>query len=63
VRGRVPRPLTIHIEHQDVDGRRRIRIFEKGLARLAAHEIDHLHSVLYASVQRHLLGIGRSSTV
>ena len=52
MRGRAPRPLTIHIEHQDVNGRRRITIFEKGLARLVAHEVDHLHGVLYRERMR-----------
>jgi peptide deformylase len=40
VRGMVPRPLVLHVEHQAIDGERHITIFEKGLARLAAHEID-----------------------
>ena len=52
VRGRVPRPLTIHVEHQDVDGRRRITIFEKGIARLVAHEVNHLDGVLYRERMR-----------
>lgn len=47
VRGMVPRPLTLHVEHQDIDGQRRITIFDRGTARLAAHEIDHLYGVLY----------------
>lgn len=38
----VPRPLVLHVEHQAIDGERHITIFEKGLARLAAHEIDHI---------------------
>ena len=47
VRGIVPRPLVIHVEHQDIDGRKRITVFERGMARLVAHEIDHLHGHLY----------------
>ena len=47
VRGKVPRPLTIHVEHQDVDGVIRITSFERGFARLVAHEVDHLDGVLY----------------
>jgi peptide deformylase len=47
VRGMVPRPLVIHVEHQDTDGQRRITIFERGIARLVTHEVDHLNGVLY----------------
>jgi peptide deformylase len=47
VRGVVNRPLTLHVEHQDIDGQRHITIFDRGTARLVAHEIDHLHGVLY----------------
>jgi peptide deformylase len=49
VRGVVPRPLSITVAHQDIDGRKRITIFERGVARLVAHEIDHLEGVLYRS--------------
>ncbi len=34
VRGLVPRPLTIHVEHTDIDGHRRITAFERDLARI-----------------------------
>jgi peptide deformylase len=47
VRGKVPRPLCIQIEHQHVDGITHITAFERGVARLVAHEIDHLAGVLY----------------
>jgi peptide deformylase len=47
VRGLVPRPLVLHVEHQDIDGQRRITIFDRGTARLVAHEVDHLNGVLY----------------
>lgn len=46
VRCLVRRPLTLHVEHQDVTGHHRITIFERGVARLVAHEIDHLQGVL-----------------
>jgi peptide deformylase len=46
VRRLVPRPLTVHVEHQDINGDRRITIFERGVARLVVHEIDHLHGIL-----------------
>jgi hypothetical protein len=32
---------------EDLDGRRRITVFERGTARLVAHEIYHLNGVLY----------------
>jgi peptide deformylase len=47
VRGVVNRPLTLHVEHQDLDGNRRITIFDRGTARLVAHEVDHLNGILY----------------
>lgn len=34
VRGMVPRPLVLHVEHEDIDGQRRITIFDRGTARL-----------------------------
>ncbi|PSR62128.1 formylmethionine deformylase [Nocardia sp. MDA0666] len=49
VRGKVPRPLAIHVEHVDIDGNEQITVFERGLARLVAHEIDHLNGLLYRS--------------
>lgn len=45
-RSRIPRPLRIEVEHTDLDGMQRITVFEFGLARLVAHEVDHLHGVL-----------------
>ena len=47
VRGKVPRPLRIQVEHQHVDGSAHITVFERGVARLVSHEIDHLAGVLY----------------
>lgn len=52
VRGVVPRPLAIHVEHQDLDGHQRITLFERGTARLVAHEIDHLNGILYTERMR-----------
>jgi len=49
VRGKVPRPLSIEVEHQDVDGTMRITTFERGMARLVCHEVDHLFGRLYTS--------------
>lgn len=46
VRCLVPRPLVIHVEHTEVTGEKKITIFDRGIARLVAHEIDHLHGVL-----------------
>jgi peptide deformylase len=46
VRCLVPRPWTVHVEHEDVTGTKRITAFDRGLARLVAHEVDHLHGVL-----------------
>ncbi|PWK90316.1 peptide deformylase [Lentzea atacamensis] len=47
VRGKVPRPLAIQVEHTDIDGQTRITNFQHGVARLVAHEVDHLHGMLY----------------
>lgn len=46
VRCMVLRPRGIQVEHQDIDGQRHITLFEDALARLVAHEIDHLFGVL-----------------
>ncbi|MFE0651022.1 peptide deformylase [Streptomyces sp. NPDC059534] len=52
VRGMVPRPMSLSVEHTDIDGQQRITIFERGHARLVAHEVDHLHGQLYRSKMR-----------
>lgn len=52
VRGMVPRPMSISVEHTDIDGQQRITIFERGHARLVAHEVDHLHGQLYRTKMR-----------
>lgn len=52
VRGMVPRPLAIHVEHQDVNGDTHITRFDRGAARLICHEIDHLNGMLYKARMR-----------
>ncbi|MFV2010725.1 MULTISPECIES: peptide deformylase [unclassified Micromonospora] len=47
VRGLVPRPLRVDVEHSRFDGGRVITSFERAMARLVAHEIDHLEGRLY----------------
>ena len=46
-RGLVPRPLRIDVEHALWDGSRVITSYEYAMARLVAHEIDHLEGRLY----------------
>jgi len=46
VRCRIPRPLRIHVEHHDITGAVHITAFDRGLARLVSHEIDHLYGIL-----------------
>jgi hypothetical protein len=41
VRGMVPRPLVIHVEHQDIIRQPQITLFERGCP-AGAHELDHL---------------------
>jgi peptide deformylase len=52
VRGCVPRPVRIDVAHQAPDGSKRITVFERGDARLVAHEIDHLNGQLYRDKMR-----------
>ncbi|HEX3731585.1 MAG TPA: peptide deformylase [Mycobacteriales bacterium] len=47
VRGEVPRPLHICVEHCDPQGDKHITVFSNAVARLVAHEIDHLEGLLY----------------
>ncbi|MFE3577926.1 peptide deformylase [Streptomyces vinaceus] len=47
VRGLVPRPLTITVEHVSLDGATTVTTYHQGLARLIHHEIDHLDGHLY----------------
>lgn len=49
-RGLVPRPLRLDVEHAQWDGSRAITSFELGIARLVAHEIDHLQGRLYVDL-------------
>lgn len=42
VRGLVPRPLRVTVETTALDGTAVTAVYERGLARLIAHEIDHL---------------------
>ncbi|MEH0938759.1 peptide deformylase [Micromonospora psammae] len=46
-RGLVPRPLRIDVEHARFDGSRIITSYSYGMARLVAHEIDHLEGRLW----------------
>jgi peptide deformylase len=51
VRGRVARPLRITVLTTGLDGTTSGTVFANGLARLIAHEIDHLNGVLYTDLQ------------
>jgi peptide deformylase len=46
-RGLVVRPLRIEVEHARCDGSRAITSFERAMARLVSHEVDHLEGRLY----------------
>lgn len=52
VRGLVPRPLRITVETTTLDGTQDTTVYKRGLARLVAHEIDHLAGQLYLSRMR-----------
>jgi peptide deformylase len=52
VRGLVPRPLWIDVQHTSQSGREFVTRFENGLARLVAHEIDHLDGIVYLDRMR-----------
>jgi peptide deformylase len=47
VRGLVSRPLLVEVEHETLDGDRTVSTFRDAAARLVAHEVDHLHGLLY----------------
>ncbi|MGA5270293.1 peptide deformylase [Streptomyces lydicamycinicus] len=47
VRGFVPRPLKITVEATALTGETVTTAYERGLARLIHHEIDHLDGLLY----------------
>ncbi|MGQ4484416.1 peptide deformylase [Streptomyces sp. SAS_281] len=52
VRGLVPRPLRITVETATLEGRVETAVYERGLARLVHHEIDHLDGLLYTAQRR-----------
>lgn len=52
VRGLVPRPRHIEVEHTHPDGRHVVAALDNGLARLTAHEVDHLNGHLYTDRMR-----------
>ncbi|MGF1646808.1 MAG: peptide deformylase [Kineosporiaceae bacterium] len=53
VRGFVPRPRSITVEHLLAeDATNATTTFQDSLARLVAHEIDHLHGCLYTARMR-----------
>lgn len=52
VRGLVSRPLHIEVACTRPDGQQYILALENAMARLAAHEIDHLNGQLYVSRMR-----------
>lgn len=52
VRGQVPRPLRITVETTTLEGRLVTTTYERGLARLIHHEIDHLDGLLYTTRMR-----------
>jgi peptide deformylase len=47
VRGQVSRPLLVEVEHEDITGMRTVTTFMQAMARLVAHEVDHLGGLLY----------------
>ncbi|MCZ0974146.1 peptide deformylase [Streptomyces noursei] len=49
VRGVVPRPLKITVETTALTGETVATVYERGLARLVHHEIDHLDGLLYTA--------------
>jgi peptide deformylase len=49
VRGLVPRPLKITVETTNLTGESVTTVYERGLARLIHHEIDHLDGLLYTA--------------
>jgi peptide deformylase len=52
VRGLVPRPLWLKVAHQSLEGKVVISTFEYGVARLVAHELDHLVGKMYRERMR-----------
>jgi peptide deformylase len=52
VRGLVPRPRRLEVAHTTLAGEAVITVFSDALARLVAHEIDHLYGRLYLDRMR-----------
>ncbi|OLZ67864.1 formylmethionine deformylase [Streptomyces sp. IMTB 2501] len=52
VRGLVPRPLKITVQATTPAGETTTTVYERGLARLIHHEIDHLDGLLYTARMR-----------
>jgi peptide deformylase len=52
VRVPVPRPLAIRVQLIGFDGERAEHAYDRGLARLVLHEIDHLHGTLARDLVR-----------
>ncbi|WP_435604052.1 peptide deformylase [Streptomyces sp. bgisy130] len=52
VRGLVPRPLKITVETTALTGKAVTTVYDRGLARLIHHEIDHLAGLLYTARMR-----------
>ncbi|WP_030886415.1 MULTISPECIES: peptide deformylase [Streptomyces] len=52
VRGLVPRPLKVTVETTALAGETVTIVYERGLARLIHHEIDHLDGLLYTARMR-----------
>jgi peptide deformylase len=52
VRGIVSRPLRIEVACTGLDGQQHVVSLDTAMARLVAHEIDHLHGLLYTSRMR-----------
>ena len=52
MRGLVPRPLHIEVACTRPDGQQYVLSLDNAMARLAAHEIDHLNGCLYTSRMR-----------
>ena len=52
VRGMVLRPVVICVEHVDTDGTVQLTQFERGVARLVGHEVDHLDGKIYRERMR-----------
>jgi peptide deformylase len=52
VRGKVPRPLRIEVACTSLDGHEHLLSLYTAMARLTAHEIDHLNGMLYTTRMR-----------